>query len=216
MKRTKPGLLLVIVVVVVSSWLLMAHAQPAASTREIGNTAAFARLYGVVRFFYPSDAAASLDWNRVAIDGVARIRTAPDVDTLASHLRAMFAPLGPGIEIVSSLPAFPPPGPSTEPLVAWRYSGAGAADRITGGAYAAKRTNRPARVARQTANSGFTGFAQAFAARDVRGRAIRLRAQVRATAPDGLSGGALWLRVDRGTQSPGFFDNMGDRLIRDA
>src|SRR5213592_4110009 len=126
MKRTKPGLLLVIVVVFVSSWLLMAHAQPTAPAREIGNTAAFARLYGVVRFFYPSDAAANLDWNRIAVDGVARVRTAPDGDTLASQLRAMFAQLGPGIEIGSSLPAFRPPAPSTEPLVAWRYFGAGA------------------------------------------------------------------------------------------
>jgi hypothetical protein len=32
--------------------------NPRAPRREIDNTAAFARLYGVVRFFYPSDAAA--------------------------------------------------------------------------------------------------------------------------------------------------------------
>jgi hypothetical protein len=30
------------------------------------------------------------------------------------------------------------------------------------------------------------------------------------------SGGALWLRVDRGAQNIGFFDNMNDRLVRDA
>src|SRR4051812_48683601 len=213
MKGTKPGLLLVIVVVFVSS-LLMALAQPATSMREISNIAAFARLYGVLRFFYPSDAAASLDWNRVAMDGVTRVRTAPDSDTLASQLRAMFAQLGPGIEIASSLPAFRAPAPSGEPLVAWRYTGAGAADSVTGGAYAKKRTNRARRV--NAAIDGFTGFAQAFAARDVRGKTIRLRAQVRATARDGQSGGALWLRVDRGTQAPGFFDNMSDRMIRDA
>ena len=46
-----------------------------------------------------------------------------------------------------------------------------------------------------------------------RGRAIRLRGQVRAT-PDGMSGAALWLRVDRESGQPGFFDNMSDRQIR--
>ena len=63
-------------------------------------------------------------------------------------------------------------------------------------------------------NNAFAGFAQAFPAQDVRGKAIRLRAQVRATARNASSGGALWLRVDRGAQT-GFFDNMGDRLVRD-
>jgi hypothetical protein len=212
MKRTTRGLLFVIVVFV-SSGLLVARAQPAPSTtREISNTAAFARLYGVMRFFYPGDAAASLNWNRVAVDGVARVRTAPDSDALAAELRAMFAQLGPGIEIAASLSAYRAPAASAEPLVAWRYTGAGAADRVTSSAYAAKRTGREQRAA----ITGFTGFAQAFAAPDVRGRAIRLRAQARATAHDALSGGALWLRVDHGTQSPAFFDNMSDRLIRDA
>ena len=35
-----------------------------APQREIDNVATFARLFGVVRYFYPSDAAAALDWNR--------------------------------------------------------------------------------------------------------------------------------------------------------
>jgi len=39
-------------------------AAAAAPPRDVDDVAAFARLYGVVRFFYPSDAAAELDWNR--------------------------------------------------------------------------------------------------------------------------------------------------------
>ena len=49
---------------------------PPPPPREIENVAAFARLYGVVRFFYPSDAAAELDWNRFAVHGVGRVRAA--------------------------------------------------------------------------------------------------------------------------------------------
>ena len=50
---------------------LPAGAQTArAADRELDNVAAFARLYGVVRYFFPSDAAASLDWNQFAVDGV--------------------------------------------------------------------------------------------------------------------------------------------------
>ena len=43
---------------------------------EIGNVAAFARLYGVVRYSYPSDAAAEIDWARFALHGMARARAA--------------------------------------------------------------------------------------------------------------------------------------------
>src|SRR5262252_10799276 len=91
----------------VSSCLVCAHAHTASvSEREIGNVAAFARLYGVLRFFYPSDAAASLDWNRFAIDGVARARTAGDTAALASRLRELVSGLGPGIDIGTTLTAY--------------------------------------------------------------------------------------------------------------
>src|SRR4029079_15490888 len=71
--------------------------------REIDNVAAFARLYGVVRYFYPSDAAAALDWNRFAEHGVARVRGAKDRDALAAALQSLVAPLGPDIEIAPAL-----------------------------------------------------------------------------------------------------------------
>jgi len=194
---------------------LLLVAQPTRSvTREIDNTAAFARLYGVVRFFYPSDAAADLDWDRFAVAGVARVRTATDDDALASALRQLFTPLGDGIEIAAALTPFKAAAAATEPLIAWRYLGAGATSAVGGSPYAAKRTNRARRTT--AAIDGFAGVAQTFAAQGIRGQPIRLRANARATVRDASSGGALWLRVDRGTQPTGFFDNMSDRPIRDA
>ncbi len=56
---------------------------------------------------------------------------------------------------------------------------------------------------------------QTVSAEALRGKAIRLRAQVRATATDVSGAGALWLRVDRPNQVMGFFDNMGNRPIRE-
>jgi hypothetical protein len=57
---------------------------------------------------------------------------------------------------------------------------------------------------------------QTVPAEALRGKAIRLRGQVRATTGDATGGAALWLRVDRANQVMGFFDNMGNRLVRDA
>jgi hypothetical protein len=188
---------------------------PGAPPREIENVAAFARLYGVVRYFYPGDTAAALDWNRFVVQGVARVRTAGDATALASALRELFSSLGPGIEIAPALAAFRAPAPSTEPLVAWRYIGAGGVDSRPNSPYSAKRTSRARRLA-ATPNEANTGVVQNFPARDIRGKMIRLRAQVRATAMDPASGAGLMLRVDRENQALGFFDNMGDRLIRNA
>jgi len=50
--------------------------RPLAAQR-IANLRAFARLYGVVRWFHPSDAAAAVDWDRFAIDGVRRVLDVP-------------------------------------------------------------------------------------------------------------------------------------------
>jgi hypothetical protein len=180
------------------------------SPMEIDNVAAFARLYGVARYFYPSDAAAELDWNRFAVHGVAQVRPATDASALAETLAHLFTPLGPGIEIGADLG--PPASMETagETLVAWRYLGAGFSSRP--GPYRAKRTHRAPPAPR---GGGFVSLMQTTPAKDIQGQTIRLRARVRATALEPMGGAALWLRVDRPERVMGFFDNMADRLVRD-
>ena len=107
----------------------------------IDNVVAFARLYGVVRFFYPADAATSMDWNGFAVLGVSRVRPTADAAALGAALERLFVPLGPGIAIGPSLPPAPAIGAPDPSLVAWRYLGAGFG-RQRGGAYGGARTNR--------------------------------------------------------------------------
>ena len=113
-----------------------------APQQAIDNAVAFARLYGVVRYFYPSDASANLDWNRFAIHGVKQVRGAGDVRALEASLQRLFSPFGPGIEISGKLPPAPAPGSPDNQLIAWRYLGAGIADPSVPGPYRAKRTRR--------------------------------------------------------------------------
>lgn len=112
------------------------------SRQEVGNLAAFARLYGVVRYFYPSDASASLDWDRVASLGVQKVRRVSSVTQLAAALKELVEPLGPGIEIAPHLPPAEPGRSRDEPLIAWRYRGAGVSGTSTTGPYRADRTTR--------------------------------------------------------------------------
>ncbi|HET7219068.1 MAG TPA: hypothetical protein VFJ02_13520, partial [Vicinamibacterales bacterium] len=200
------GVLLVLVVGTTASM------QTARS--ELENVAAVARLYGVIRYFYPSDAAASLDWNRFAVHATKEARAARSTKDLEAVLKTLVAPLGPGIVIGARLPAPPPKGATDPTLVAWRYFGAAIGRPAAAqGPYKAKRTNRPLIV--PSTLDGFAGQMQAVPALNLRGRAIRLRGMVRADARDMTGSAALWLRVDRGGNQPGFFDNMADRPVRD-
>jgi len=72
------------------------------SPRGLTNLAAFAQLYGLIRFFHPSDEAAAADWDSLAIAGVARVEPARTSAELARDLRAIFSPVAPSIEISAS------------------------------------------------------------------------------------------------------------------
>jgi hypothetical protein len=188
-------------------------ASARAPLQEIENAAAFARLYGVVRYFYPSDAAASLDWDAFAVHGLEQVRTASDTAALDAALESLFSPLGPGIEIGPTLPAPPQTGKPDESLIAWRYMGPGISPGSMG-PYRGKRTNRPLVVT--TAIDGFASLMQTVPAESLRGKTVRLRGRARAVPQDSIAGAALWLRVDRPESKMGFFDNMGNRPIRKA
>ncbi|MEQ1692225.1 MAG: hypothetical protein ABMA00_13125 [Gemmatimonas sp.] len=67
---------------------LAAAPLSAQQATEVDNVAAFARLYGVTRWFYPSDAAAAMDWNRFAIHGIDRVRAARTSAEVETTLQA--------------------------------------------------------------------------------------------------------------------------------
>ncbi len=98
----------------------------------LANLVVFARLYGYVRYFHPSDEAADLNWGRVAINGVAAIKGAEDAADLAQKLQAFFEPCAPTLQVfpVDERPELPielaPPG-NVEGLqvVMWQHYGVG-------------------------------------------------------------------------------------------
>src|SRR5688572_11439637 len=98
-----------LIALLVSGSVAGARQSDRAPANELDNVVAFTRLYGPVRYFYPSDAAASIDWNRFAVDGVRRARTTTNAKALESALEELFGSLGPGIEIGAKLTAGPAP-----------------------------------------------------------------------------------------------------------
>ncbi len=68
--------------------------------RKIDNIHAFAKVYGYVRWFYPGDEAAKIDWNKFAIFGVKRVEKASNENELKQILIELFKPIAPAIQII--------------------------------------------------------------------------------------------------------------------
>lgn len=99
-----------------------------ALTRQgLSNLEAFARAYGYVRFFHPSDQAAAADWNRIAIDGVDRAERARDARELAAALNATLQPVAPTFRAEPTAAARPYPAPAAPrtgaEALAWQRRG---------------------------------------------------------------------------------------------
>jgi hypothetical protein len=185
-------------------------ARPAAADR-IANLHAFARLYGVVRWFHPSDAAALYDWDRFAIDGVHCVIDAPTPQALRIELAALLAPIAPTVQLAGAGQPFPdqrglrPVASDSDEVVSWEHAGYG--DSVMTGVYASKRRHRSRTIA--TGDLPYGALWQAVDAAPYRGARVRLRGKLR-TASTAL--GRLWVRVER-KDATGFSDNMSDRPL---
>jgi C-terminal processing protease CtpA/Prc len=199
--------------------LLLAACAPASpqiagsTTREVENVRTFARLYGYVRFFHPSDEAAAVDWDRFAILGVREVLDAPDPEALRLRLEGLFGPIAPGLGLGRAGAALAGvPAPANSELlewVTWQHRGV-LLDPSRMNTYWSIRTHRTAEMA-SAPSPAIVG--QRVDAVPLRGREVRLRARVRVLATGITNRAQLWVRVDREGGARGFFDNMADRPI---
>jgi len=109
------------------------------------NLTAFARLFGVVRHFHPSDEAAAADWNLLAIIGARRVEGAAAASDLAGTLQDVFEPVAPTIRVYTG--AEPPPPAALAPAGAaqlTRWHNIGFATAGSSGVYRRDRRKEPA------------------------------------------------------------------------
>ena len=100
----------------------------AADDRAVENLAAFARVYGYVRFFHPSDQASEVDWDKVGVLGAAAVRGAADSTALRAALLRVFQPIAPCLSLADSAPPTvvgesPAPPAAGGRLTYWQYGG---------------------------------------------------------------------------------------------
>ena len=183
-------------------------------SRIVSNLRAFAKLYGYVRYFHPSDEASRIDWDAFALHGAESVKGAKNTQKLKSDLEELFLPVAPTAVIYrtgeapsESRMSAPEVTPGLK-VVAWQHRGLGFGRGNS--PYMSVRVNRE--------NILWTGMGagiltQGIDARGIRGKEIRLRAQVKASVQGAGNQAQLWLRVDREGNKMGFFDNMEDSPI---
>lgn len=123
---------------------LRAPARDRATTPD-ESLVAFARAYGYVRFFHPTNASHDADWQALAVAGVQAVHDAPTVDALAQRLEALLHPLAPSLQLWVDGEAAPPTPTAprrSEGLVYWQYQGfPGAAFSLHRAPYAKARVH---------------------------------------------------------------------------
>ncbi|MBN1224052.1 MAG: peptidase S41 [Candidatus Aminicenantes bacterium] len=186
-------------------------------SRVISNLRAFAKLFGYVRYFHPSDESSRIDWDAFAIYGSEKVKDVKNALELKAALEELFSPLAPTAAIYrtgeaagsSKVPR--PEDSSNYKVVAWQHRGLGFG-----------RGNSPYMSVRiNTENILWSGMgagvlAQGIDARNIRGKDFRLKAYVKTNVLGIGNQAQLWLRVDRENNKRGFFDNMDDRPIQSS
>ncbi|WP_443937562.1 S41 family peptidase [Pedobacter sp. MW01-1-1] len=185
------------------------------TTQQIENQMAFGKFYGYVKYFYPGDDAAKIDWDKFAIYGAQKVESCKTASELKDSLNALSAVLMPGVKImpISEKFSFPttltPSDISGYKEITWQHLGVGLV-RNKQSIYQSARTNRPT-IYKQEFN-GFGTISDLKSAADLKGKTFVFTGKAKMLSASGQ--GQLWLRVDRDNGTVGFFDNMNNRPIK--
>ena len=167
-------------------------------SQKIQNLRAFAKLYGYVKYFHPSDEASAIDWDKFAIYGAKQVKDAKNTKELKTTLEALFLLIAPTIQIYTS--GQKPEGPMKHvpddtaglKVVTWQHYGGGSGRPRS--PFKSIRLNRENRIP----ISGRVD--QTIDATKYRGKEIKLKAFARTNVSGfgNQSGLFLWIRGGRG------------------
>lgn len=182
-------------------------AQEEVSEQKLEKLNAFARTYGYVRFFHPSDQAALLDWGQMALYGANEVLSSPDDESTDQVLAKVFGPVVVDLEFYRGTQKPLPQAKEVEAheILAWQHKGVGIGRP---GIYRSARTNRS--TIEKPSTGAVANVLQATDANELRGEEIRFRFKAKVEKACRLQG---WFRIDRESEEKGLFENMSDRPI---
>ena len=191
------------------SLVTLAYGQ---TQQQIDNLYTFARLYGYVRYFHPSDAAAVTDWDNLAIYGAQQVEQATNRAALQQVLERIFRPIAPTLRIYPTgsdstfIPSIiTPADTSGMQAVCWQHNGYGIASNRA--LYQSVRANGYIKQAVPNPSRNLSFIERHIDAKPYRDLKVRFSAAIKALDL-GEGTGHLWLQVNRTDSSIGFYENM--------
>lgn len=190
----------------------------AQTQQQIDNQIAFTKLYGYVRYFHPSDEAATIDWDKFAVYGISRINNCADKASLKKTLIELFAPIAPTLQLVDEnenaffdKQQLIPPSLNGYKTIAWQHAGLGTT-AYKEYPFQSARTNRSIFYTKyvQQALRGISMFNN-IDAKPYQNKQFVLKGRAKLIAGPGF--GHFWASVDKIDKTPGFFDNSFNNLI---
>jgi C-terminal processing protease CtpA/Prc len=165
--------------------------------QRVENLTAFAKLYGYVRFFHPSDEASRIDQDRLAIYGAQQVWRLNDRAHLKPVLEAMFRPIAPTLQVYHNgdIPSLVPCPSDTAGMevVAWQHHGAGMGNQLS--TFYSLRANRQ--------DDGTAGnLVMMLSAEPYLGKTIRLEAAAKAELQGRHSLARVMLCLDKSDYKP--------------
>ncbi len=200
--------------IIAVSYLSVVQAQ---STQKVENLKTFAKAYGYVKYFHPSDEATHIDWNSFVIYGAEQIERCSSQQEVITTLNQLFHPIAPSVVFSSSKVDFDfntmtPSNVKKYKPIYWQHNGLGIGMNNNGETYSSVRVNSKDKV---TKSAGFGNIMTGIDADKYLGKEIKYTGFVK--MKEGITGtGHLWLRVDNKDKSMGFFDNMGSNPIKSS
>lgn len=82
-------------------FLLLSFGTLAQTPQQIENEFAFAKVYGYLKYFYPGDEAAKIDWDKFAFYGAQKVENCKNATELKNALTEMVGELMPGVKILN-------------------------------------------------------------------------------------------------------------------
>ncbi|QED36681.1 peptidase S41 [Antarcticibacterium arcticum] len=182
---------------------------------KVSNLKAFAKAYGYVKYFHPSDEAAKIDWNSFAAYGAGEILKCNNTEEVIATLNDLFKPVAPGVVFSNTKQAYDMAMITPDALddynpTYWQHKGVSLGMNNQGGVYNSVRVNRYTEI---DESGSFGSLALFLDPEKYLGKEIKYTGW--AKLKEGSKGtGHLWLRVDKAVKTMGFFENMDANPIK--
>lgn len=183
-------------------------------TNKIDHLKTFAKAYGYVKYFHPSDEAADLDWNAFAAYGAQQIEQCNNKKEVVKTLNELFKPIAPGVVFSTQKRPydFDPIRPERVmdyQTTYWQHNGVSQNMNHQNSVYRSIRVNTVMQIDKA---APFGNLTMVIDPSPYQGKTIKYTGWSKLKA--GSEGtGHLWMRVDKPHQQVGFFENMNANPI---